>query len=108
MELCLTIKDLCTGKGLRLEERPIRKLGVLIIIATIPTGIIGIVGTLILCIPINAIVHALTGIPTINAVLPIAGGIALIVISMLLTFIAGLIPSGLAAKKDPVVALRTE
>ena len=44
VELCLTIKDLCTGKGLRLEERPIRKLGVLIIIATIPTGIIGIVG----------------------------------------------------------------
>ena len=44
VELILTIKDLCTGKGLRLEERPIRKLGVLIIIATIPTGIIGIVG----------------------------------------------------------------
>lgn len=44
VELCLTIKDLCTGKGLRLDERPIRKLGVLIIIATIPTGIIGIVG----------------------------------------------------------------
>lgn len=44
VELCLTIKDLCTGKGLRLDERPIRKLGVLIIIATIPTGIIGVVG----------------------------------------------------------------
>ena len=44
VELCLTIKDLCTGKGLRLEERPVRKLGVLIIIATIPTGIIGVIG----------------------------------------------------------------
>ena len=44
VELCLTIKDLCTGKGLRLAERPVRKLGVLIIVATIPTGIIGIVG----------------------------------------------------------------
>jgi len=44
MELCLTIRDLVTGKGLRLSERPVRKLGVLIIIATIPTGIIGIVG----------------------------------------------------------------
>lgn len=44
VELCLTIKDLCTGKGLRLEERPVRKLGVLIIIATIPTGIIGVLG----------------------------------------------------------------
>ena len=42
VELCLTIKDLCTGKGLRLEERPVRKLGVMIIVATIPTAIIGI------------------------------------------------------------------
>ena len=44
VELCLTIKDLCTGKGLRLDERPVRKLGVMIIIATIPTGIIGVLG----------------------------------------------------------------
>ncbi|MCI8609178.1 MAG: undecaprenyl-diphosphate phosphatase [Firmicutes bacterium] len=44
LELFLTIKDLCTGKGLRLKERPVRKLGVLIIIATIPTGLIGIIG----------------------------------------------------------------
>ena len=42
VELCLTIKDLCTGKGLRLEERPVRKLGVMIIVATIPTAIIGL------------------------------------------------------------------
>lgn len=42
VELCLTIKDLLTGKGLRLEERPVRKLGVMIIVATIPTAIIGI------------------------------------------------------------------
>ena len=42
VELCLTIKDLCTGKGLRLEERPVRKLGIMIIVATIPTGIIGV------------------------------------------------------------------
>ena len=78
------------------------------LIVGLAAGVIGIGGTLLLCIPINAIVHALTGIPTINAVLPVAGGVALIVISMLLTFIAGLIPSGLAAKKDPVEALRTE
>ena len=43
VELCLTIRDLCTGKGLRLAERPIRKLGVMIIVATIPTAIIGLV-----------------------------------------------------------------
>ncbi|MEE0797481.1 MAG: undecaprenyl-diphosphate phosphatase [Anaerovoracaceae bacterium] len=41
-ELGLTIKDIFTGKGLRLEERPTRKLGVMIIVATIPTGVIGI------------------------------------------------------------------
>ncbi len=78
------------------------------LIVGLTAGIIGIGGTLLLCIPINAIIHALTGIPTINAVLPVAGGIVLIIISMLLTFIAGLIPSGLAAKKDPVEALRSE
>ena len=42
VELCLTIRDLVTGKGLRLEERPVRKLGVMIIVATIPTAIIGL------------------------------------------------------------------
>ena len=41
VELGLTIKDLCTGKGLKMEERPVRKLGVMIIVATIPTAIIG-------------------------------------------------------------------
>ncbi len=71
-------------------------------------GAIGILATLLLCLPINAIIHYLSGISTINAVLPITGGIILIVISMALTFIAGLVPSKLAAKKDPVLALRTE
>ena len=42
VELCITIKDLLTGKGLRLEERPVRKLGVMIIVATIPTAVIGL------------------------------------------------------------------
>lgn len=42
IELGLTIKDLCTGKGLKMEERPVRKLGVMIIVATIPTAIIGL------------------------------------------------------------------
>ena len=71
-------------------------------------GLIGIGLTLVLIIPINAIVRHLTGIPTLGAALPAAAGAVLIGISMLLTFIAGLIPSSLAAKKDPVVALRTE
>lgn len=42
IELGLTIRDLCTGRGLRLKERPVRKLGVMIIVGTIPTGIMGI------------------------------------------------------------------
>ena len=70
-------------------------------------GAIGIGITLLLLIPINAIIKAITTIGGL-AVLPTAGGIALVVISVLLTFIAGLIPSRIAAKKDPVIALRTE
>ena len=72
------------------------------------SGAIGIGITLLLIIPINLVVHHLTGIESLNAILPVAGGVALVVISMALTFIAGLIPSGIAARKDPVEALRTE
>lgn len=71
-------------------------------------GAIGIIMTLLLNIPINIIVHDLTGIYSLNSTLPWVGAVALVLISVLLTFIAGLIPSGLAAKKDPVEALRTE
>ena len=71
-------------------------------------GAIGILITLLLDIPINLIVHDLTGIYSLSAALPVTGGAALVLISMALTFIAGLIPSGIAAKKDPVEALRTE
>ena len=72
------------------------------------SGTLGILATLLLNIPINIIVHDLTGIMVLNSELPIIGGIGLIVLSVFLTFIAGLIPSGMAAKKDPVEALRTE
>ena len=71
-------------------------------------GLIGILATILLCIPINAIVHHLTGIYSINAVLPPLAALVLIAISMILTVVAGLIPSRVAANKDPVVALRTE
>ena len=71
-------------------------------------GVIGIGITLLLIIPINAIVQNLTGIESLRAILPPAGGVALVIISMILTFIAGLIPSGFAARRDPVEALRTE
>ena len=71
-------------------------------------GAIGIGITLLLIIPINAIVQDLTGIESLRAILPAGGGVALVIISMILTFIAGLIPSGIAARRDPVEALRTE
>ena len=71
-------------------------------------GAIGILMTMLLNIPINVIVHDLTGIQSLNSTLPAVGGVSLVLISMGLTFIAGLIPSGIAAKKDPVEALRTE
>ena len=71
-------------------------------------GALGIGITLLLLLPINIILHSLTGIDNLSATLPIVGATALVVISMALTLIAGLIPSGIAAKKDPVVALRTE
>lgn len=70
-------------------------------------GGIGIGVTLLLLLPINMIIEKITEIGGL-AVLPAAGGVALVIISVLLTFIAGLIPSRLAAKKDPVIALRTE
>lgn len=71
-------------------------------------GVIGILTTLLLCIPINMIIRALSGIQNISAALPLGAAVILVLISMLLTFIAGLIPSGVAAKKDPVEALRSE
>ena len=71
-------------------------------------GVLGIGITLLLTIPVNLIIHHLTGLMILNASLPELGAVLLVAISMLLTFIAGLIPSGIAARKDPVVALRTE
>ncbi len=70
-------------------------------------GFIGIAVTLLLVVLINLIIYSLTDIPNLANLPPVAG-VILVIISMVLTFIAGLIPSRMAAKKDPVVALRTE
>ena len=72
------------------------------------SGILGILVTLALLQPINAVIHALMGNKDITAVLPTAGAIVLVLLSVILTLISGLIPSKKAAKKDPVLALRTE
>ncbi len=72
------------------------------------SGTLGVLITYLLCLPINWLLHTLTGISNLNAHLPIPVALVLVAISVLLTLLAGIIPSRSAAKKDPVVALRTE
>lgn len=71
------------------------------------SGLLGIGITILLTIPINSLIYRLAGV-TVNAMVPPVAGVVLIVISMVLTIIAGLIPAKMASKKDPVEALRTE
>ena len=78
------------------------------LIVGLAAGLIGIGVTLLLTIPINAILLHLTGLVGLNAALPVAGGVILVAISAGLTIIAGLIPARVAARKDPVEALRSE
>ncbi len=72
------------------------------------SGLLGVGVTYVLCAIVNVILLALTGLPGLKAVLPLSVAVVLIVISVLLTLLSGIIPSKSAAKKDPVVALRTE
>ena len=71
------------------------------------SGVLGIVVTVLLDIPVNAIIYQVAGVENLAAV-PVGAGTALVVISVALSFLAGLAPSRMAAKKDPVTALRTE
>ena len=73
----------------------------------ITSGIIGVVITILLNIPINKLIYNLSGI-NVGVKLPLVAALILVIISLSLTMIAGLIPSNMAAKKDPVEALRTE
>ena len=72
------------------------------------SGLLGVGVTWGLCIPINAILRYFTGIESLRAFLPWQAALVLVAISVALTLIAGIIPSRSAAKKDPVVALRSE
>ena len=72
------------------------------------SGVLGVGITYLLCLPINQILHHLTGISMLSAYLPWQAALLLIAISVALTLFAGIIPSRSAAKKDPVVALRSE
>ena len=78
------------------------------LIIGVASGLFGVLVTYILCIPINMILYSLTGIAALKASLPFGAAVILVLISMALTLFAGIIPSRSAAKKDPVVALRTE
>jgi len=70
-------------------------------------GVLGILVTIILNIPINIIINHITGINGLSK-LPVVGAIILVIISVVLTLIAGLVPARMASKKDPVIALRSE
>ncbi len=78
------------------------------LIVGLVAGALGIGITILLCIPINGLIAALSGVSGVSATLPLGAGAILVAISMILTMIAGLIPSKMASKKDPVEALRTE
>lgn len=78
------------------------------VIIGLSSGVLGVVITYLLCIPINTILHAITGINNLSAVLPVGAALILVIISVLLTLVSGIIPSKSAAKKDPVAALRSE
>lgn len=71
------------------------------------SGLLGIGITVLLTFPINSMIHAITGV-SVTTMVPPTAGVILVLISMLLTIIAGLIPAKMASKKDPVEALRTE
>ncbi len=72
------------------------------------SGLIGIGFSLLMLIPINVVIHIISGMDTVNAFLPLSHAIILVALSVVLTLIGGLIPSRKAAKRDPVTALRTE
>ncbi len=102
------IKEIGVLRALGASKRDVsRVFNAETLIIGFAAGVMGICVTMLLDIPISLIIHSLAGISDV-ASLPWKGGLILIAISMCLTLIAGLIPSRLASKKDPVIALRSE
>ena len=101
-------KEICVLRAIGASKRDVsRVFNAETLIIGFISGLLGLVITELLIIPVNALIYKLGGIRGV-ARLPWQGAAILLAISMLLTLIAGLIPSRSAAKKDPVVALRTE
>lgn len=102
------VKEIGILRSLGARKRDIKNLfNAETFIIGLTSGVFGVVVTYLLSIGVNALLNALTGIATLAA-LPISSALIMICISIALTLISGLIPAGAAAKKDPVVALRTE
>ena len=102
------VKEIGVLRSLGARKKDIKNLfNAETFIIGLASGVFGVVVTYALSIAINAILSSLTGIATLAA-LPIASAAIMVVISIVLTLISGLIPASAAAKKDPVVALRTE
>jgi putative ABC transport system permease protein len=78
------------------------------LIVGLAAGLLGIAVSVLLTIPINAVIHHFTGLDDLSAALPVGAAAILVLISICLTVIAGLVPSRSAARKDPVEALRSE
>ncbi|MBQ8726403.1 MAG: ABC transporter ATP-binding protein/permease [Clostridia bacterium] len=102
------IKEIGILRALGASKRDVsRVFNAETLIIGLTAGLLGIIITVILNIPISLLIYTLSGIHNV-ASLPLIGGIALVIISMALTLIAGIIPASIASKQDPVVALRTE
>ena len=102
------IKEIGILRALGASKRDVsRVFNAETLIIGLTAGVLGILITVILNIPISLLIYTLSGIHNV-ASLPLVGGIVLVVISMALTLIAGIIPASIASKQDPVVALRTE
>jgi putative ABC transport system permease protein len=102
------VKEIGVLRSLGARKRDIKNLfNAETFIIGLASGVIGVVVTYILSIFVNIIFSSLTGIANL-ASLPITSALIMITISVGLTLISGLIPASAAAKKDPVIALRTE
>ena len=102
------IKEIGILRSVGARKKDIKRLFIAeTFIIGLAAGVVGVAVTYILSFIINMIVGSLAGIYTIAA-LPVLSALIMILVSVVLTLISGLIPASAAAKKDPVVALRTE